>query len=104
VSGLAAHNPSNVVLTRALWALVACYVAGLILGTIGEVIVAQHIENYAKKNPVPDVMALPKEPVLIAEIAEDQSGAVLPSGSPVGAQVPQVTQTAQGAPQNRKAA
>jgi len=104
VSGLAAHNPSNVVLTRALWALIMCYIAGLILGAIGELIVAQHLALYAKKNPVPEIAPLPKEPVLIAEIAEDQSGAVLPSGSSVAAQVPQVTQTAQGAPQNRKAA
>ncbi|MBL8885799.1 MAG: hypothetical protein JNK16_03990 [Phycisphaerales bacterium] len=104
VSGLAAHNPSNVVLTRALWALVACYIAGLILGTIGEVIVAQHIENYAKKNPVPDVMSPPKEPVLIAELAEDQSGAGLPSGASGAAQLSQVAQASQSAPANRKAA
>lgn len=104
VSGLAAHNPSNVVLTRALWALVACYFAGLILGTIGEVIVAQHIALYAKKNPVPDVERVPKEPVLIAELAEDQTGAGLPAGASGAAQLSQVTQTAQSAPANRKAA
>jgi len=104
VSGMAAHNPSNVVLTRALWALVACYVAGLVLGSIGELIIAQHVAIYAKKNPIPDVMSSPKEPVLIAELAEDQSGAALPSTVSKVAQVSQVAQTAQSAPQNRKAA
>jgi hypothetical protein len=92
------------VLTRALWALVLCYIGGLILGAIGELIVAQHLAIYAKKNPVPEITALPKEPVLIAEIAEDQSGAALPSSVLGAAQVSQVAQTAQSAPQNRKAA
>lgn len=104
VSGLAAHNPSNVVLSRALGALVICYFTGLVLGMIGEMIVAQHIALHAKKNPIPEVVILPKEPILVAELAEDQSGAALASGSTAGAQIAQVAQTSQSAAQNRKAA
>lgn len=88
-------------LTRALWALAGCYIAGLILGMIGEMIVAQHIALYAKKNPIPEVIPLPKEPVLIAELAEDQS---VPHVEPSGAPVAQIAQTAQSTAGNRKAA
>lgn len=101
VSGLAVHNPSNVVLTRALWALFVCYIAGLILGSIGELIIAQHLAIYAKKNPVPDILAIPEVPVLLVDIAEDQS---LPASASSASRVSQVTQTAQSAPGNRKAA
>jgi len=104
VSGLAAHNPSNVVLSRALWALVACYAVGWILGTIGELIVAQHLGLYAKRNPIPEVIPAPKEPVLIAELAEDQSVPDVASSGAGAAQVSQFAQTAQSAPGNRKAA
>lgn len=104
VSGLAAHNPSNVVLTRALWALAVCYVAGLILGSIGDVIIAQHIALYAKKNPIPEMKPLPQEPLIVAELAEDQPGAGLVPNDAGLSKVPQITQTAQPAPATRKAA
>lgn len=104
VGGLAAHNPSNVVLTRALWALVVCYIAGLVLGTIGELIIAQHIALYAKQNPIPEIKPLQKEPVLVAELAEDQIGAGVQLGGMKPGQVAQVAQSAQSAQGERKAA
>lgn len=104
VVGLAAHNPSNVVLSRALWALVVCYAGGLMLGAIGEVIIAQHMALYAKKNPIPEVKPLPKEPVLLAELAEDQTGAGVPVAGGNARQVSQIAQPAQPAQSERKAA
>lgn len=110
VAGMAAHNPSNVVLSRALWALGICYVAGLALGAMGDIIIAQHIALYAKKNPVPEMKPLPAEPILVAELAEDQSGAHLASREAgVGplsqsSQVSQIAQSAQPAATGRKAA
>ncbi|MBX3389937.1 MAG: hypothetical protein KF691_10845 [Phycisphaeraceae bacterium] len=87
-----------------MWALVMCYVAGLVLGTVGETIIAQHLALYAKKNPIPEIKPLPKEPVLIAELAEDQAGAGVPIAGSKLNQVSQVAQTAQSVPTVRKAA
>lgn len=97
VAGLIAHNPSNVVLFRSLGAMLACYFVGLILGTIGDYIVRQHIEGYRKTNPIPQPISLGKEPILVAELAEDQS--VGAPGKPT-----QITQPAQSAQNDRKAA
>ncbi len=101
MSGVLAHNPSNLILVRSLVALFGCYFVGLVLGVIGEFVIRQHLLIYTKSNPVPDVKPLSQEPVIVAEIAEDQS-APLPPAPPV--QVSQPAQTAQPAPPERKAA
>ncbi|MFO0860165.1 MAG: hypothetical protein U0570_06375 [Phycisphaerales bacterium] len=104
IAGLASYNPSTLVLQRALAALFLCYIVGYILGSIGELIVSQHMVEYAKKHPIPDVKPLAPEPILEVELAEDQSGAGVPLISPDGKQVAQVTQPAQTLQTNRKAA
>lgn len=97
IAGLLAHNPSNVILFRSLGAMIACYIVGLILGTIGDYIVRQHIETYRKTNPIPQITPLGKEPILVAELAEDQN-----VGAP--GKATQITQPAQSAQNDRKAA
>lgn len=52
VGGLAVENDGGTVLSRALPAMVICYIVGVVLGLAGQRCVQEHVENYRKKRPV----------------------------------------------------
>lgn len=52
VVGMLAGNPALIILWRALMALVACYVAGRILGALAQRAVREHIEQYKQRYPI----------------------------------------------------
>lgn len=52
LGGLAVENDGGTVLSRALPAMVVCYVVGAVLGLAGQRCVQEHIENYRKNRPV----------------------------------------------------
>ena len=52
IAGLAADNPAEVVLGRALLAMFACQLVGWVVGTIGERIVRDAIVRYRDSHPV----------------------------------------------------
>ena len=57
LAGLFADNPAETILLRALVALVAGQVVGLIVGAIGERTVGEAIKAYEKARPVPGTKA-----------------------------------------------
>lgn len=57
IAGIAAENPGQVVLGRALLSMMACYVLGQLLGSGAENVVRRRVEAYKSDHPVPDVMA-----------------------------------------------
>ena len=52
LAGLSAGNDSSRVLTTALIAMVACQGAGLVVGSIGERIVGEHMRSYRSAHPI----------------------------------------------------
>lgn len=57
IAGLAAENPAQVVLGRALVSMLVCYVLGQLLGAGAENVVRRRVERYKGEHPVPDVFA-----------------------------------------------
>lgn len=55
VAGLWAGNPSGIVLTRALLAMLACNVIGAIIGATIHWIGTTHVNRYQQSNPIPSV-------------------------------------------------
>lgn len=53
LSGLLVDNPASAILSRALVALLLCYVLGLVVGAICEYVVREHLERYKEAHPVP---------------------------------------------------
>lgn len=53
LAGLAADNPADVILSRALAALVVCYVVGAALGLAMDHAVRAGVEEYKKDRPSP---------------------------------------------------
>jgi len=52
IAGLAADNPSDAILSRALIALVVCYPAGWLIGAVAERAIDEHLRAYARDNPI----------------------------------------------------
>ena len=52
VVGMLAGNTAWTILWRALMALVACYIAGRILGALAQRAVREHIEQYKQRHPI----------------------------------------------------
>jgi hypothetical protein len=52
VAGLAADNPTENILVRALVSLCGCYAAGFIAGTVAERAVMERIDEYLKTNAI----------------------------------------------------
>ena len=52
IAGLAAGNPSPRVLLSAILSMALCQVLGMVVGSIGERIVREHIESYRAARPV----------------------------------------------------
>lgn len=55
IAGLAADNPSSVILTRALTAMAVCYVIGIFIGYIAARAVDDATALHTIRNPAPDV-------------------------------------------------
>ena len=53
VSGLAAGNSAQRVLTTALVSMILCQIAGLIVGIVGERTVIDYIHTYKRDHPIP---------------------------------------------------
>lgn len=67
IAGLAADNPSSVILTRALTAMAVCYVIGMILGYIASRAVADATAMHTLQNPAPDIDEVRKSAQLAYE-------------------------------------
>jgi hypothetical protein len=52
VAGLAADNPADVVLTRALLAMLACNLLGSIVGAVAHWIGTEHVERFKQLHPI----------------------------------------------------
>ena len=52
VAGLAADNPADEILSRALIAMAVCYPVGVIIGVVAERAVDEHVRTHIKKNPL----------------------------------------------------
>lgn len=52
VAGLAADNPADVVLTRALLAMLACNLLGAIVGAVAHWIGTEHVERFKQLHPI----------------------------------------------------
>ena len=52
-AGLAADNPADVILSRAVLALFVCYLAGGAVGFVMDHAVREGIEDYKEENPSP---------------------------------------------------
>ena len=48
VRGMGAGNPPEVILTRALWAMIIFFLLGLVLGFAGHLAISEHAANRAK--------------------------------------------------------
>jgi hypothetical protein len=59
LAGLGAGNPATTVITHALVAMMVCQVMGLAAGEILAWVRRLHLEEHARRNPVPDVRLTP---------------------------------------------
>ncbi len=69
VAGLAVDNPTDLILGRALGAMLACYGLGLIAGYFCKAALMQEYENFVARHPVPDSGRTIDE--LIAELQQE---------------------------------
>ena len=53
LGGIVAQNPATVVLGRALVVMLACYVAGLVIGAVVERALREQIDRYKQEHPLP---------------------------------------------------
>lgn len=53
VAGIAADNPSQVVLKHAIIAMICCQVVGLFIGALGERVVNDAVAEYQSRHPIP---------------------------------------------------
>lgn len=52
LAGVAADNPAATVLWRALVAMIACYIAGAVIGAIASRALDEQIDRYKRKHPI----------------------------------------------------
>ena len=52
IGGLAVDNPALTILSRALGSMIACYILGVLIGTVAQRAIDEHIAQYKKKNPL----------------------------------------------------
>jgi putative Mn2+ efflux pump MntP len=53
VAGLAAGNPGTRVLGTALICMLLCQCAGMVVGIVGERVVAEYMASYKRRHPLP---------------------------------------------------
>ena len=70
VCGLTAGNPTGTIITRAIVAMVVCYIVGFILGTLGRHAIQEHVDQYKKDHPV-----RPSEDEVVDEVIDEPDGA-----------------------------
>jgi len=75
LTGLSAHNPPTVILSRAIWATAIFCVLGLVLGSVAQAVVNEHARHR-------------EEAVLGCEPATDGDGTGLGAASPADDTVP----------------
>ncbi len=49
VRGMGAGNPPELILTRALWAMIIFFILGMVLGYAGHLAISEHTANRAEK-------------------------------------------------------
>ena len=54
IAGIAADNPADTVLTRAIVAMLVLHILGWIIGSVGERTVVEALAQYKKVNPIPE--------------------------------------------------
>jgi phage shock protein PspC (stress-responsive transcriptional regulator) len=74
VAGLAVDNPADVVLTRALLAMLACNLLGSAVGAVAYWTAAQHVERYKNATPIPSMTSNRAEEAM-AEVGEKKMAA-----------------------------
>ncbi len=52
VAGMAAGNTAATTLSRALLAMVVCYLVGLALAAVGRRAIREHVDHYKSQNPI----------------------------------------------------
>lgn len=54
ISGLAADRATSAILSTAVFALMVCYILGLIVASVANVAISEHINQYKSDHPVPE--------------------------------------------------
>ncbi len=62
ISGLAADRATADILSTAVFALIVCYILGLIVAAVANVAISERIEQYKSDHPVPTFDAKPRIP------------------------------------------
>ena len=75
LAGLYAGNAASTILWRATLVMIACWLIGLLVGSVAQRAVESHIERYKQANPIPEPEAQTQE----AE-AEGQNQDAQPAG------------------------
>jgi len=72
IAGLASENTTSSILTRALFAMVACYPVGLLVGFVCRYVIEQHLGQTAERSDGADTVREPAaQSAESAEKAED---------------------------------
>lgn len=74
IAGMAADNPSSIVLTRALIAMLACNLLGSAIGAVAHWTGTQHVERHIRNTPIPDIIST-SPPVVSEELPEKKLAA-----------------------------
>ena len=74
IAGMAAGNPADTVILRALIAMFACALVGRAVGAAGFAAIRAHVEAYCETNPIPEPAPGPGE-ILVGE-AEPEGGVI----------------------------
>lgn len=62
MGGLVSGRPLSDILMRAVIALFVCYPIGLIIGAVANRAVAEHVEQFEAKHPIPEAPVAGKPP------------------------------------------
>ena len=74
LAGLAAENPADVIIGRALLAMLACNLLGSVVGAITHWIGTQHVERYKRLTPI-ESTDLPQPAPVVGETLEKKRAA-----------------------------
>jgi len=73
LSGLFATNPPQLILTRALIAMLLCYPAGYIIGLVCDRVMTEHLARYQQEHPIPNGSELnPENSANVTNPSEDE--------------------------------
>ena len=80
IGGIVALNPTPVIISRALFAMFACYVLGLIVGAVAQRAVQEHIDDHKLANPIDAPIELPNATETIPQSPTGVANQNNPSG------------------------